>query len=206
MSKKTFLEKVIDFVNKSGFMTVEVRDVEPEPKVYTIEPGYQEKAKPASNWPRKPGDSVLILDDLSSVSLDELSWQASVKDVSPKPDLSEILKGRPVSLTGMLEKKTPFDPTPATSPVGLKPNSLVFIDDVIATPVDAQALQDVVDFLKAEKFEIFEDNQPGIYPVPRSFRVIESTAERVSSTDIPSSDASIKTLLSKSVPDDDPRP
>jgi hypothetical protein len=129
-----------------------------------------------------------------------------VKDVSPKLDVSEILKGRPVSLTGMLEKKTPFDPTPATSPEGLKPNSLVFIDDVIAAPVDTQALQEVVDFLKAEKFELFEDDQPALYPIPRSFRVIESTAERVSSTDIPSSDASIKTLLSKPVPDDDPRP
>jgi hypothetical protein len=114
--------------------------------------------------------------------LDDLLWQARVKDVSPN------------------------DPTPATSSEGLKPNRLVFIDDVIAAPVDPQALQEVVDFLKADKFELFEDDQPSLYPVPRSYRVIESTAERVSSTDIPSSDASIKKLLEKPVPDDDPRP
>ncbi|WP_274644466.1 hypothetical protein [Pseudomonas serbica] len=206
MVKKTFLQRVIDTVNKSGFLTIEVRDVEFGRKVHTIEAEFQEKAKPASNWPRKPGDPVLLIDEITSVSMDDLFWQARVKDVSPKLDFDEIAKGRPVSVMGALSKKDGVDPISISSPEGGKPKSLVFLDDVIATPVDAQALQDVVDYLKADKFELFEDDQPGLYPVPRTYRLIESTAERVSSTDVPSSDASIQRLLEKPVPDDDPRP
>jgi hypothetical protein len=206
MVKKTFLQRVIDTVNKSGFLTIEVRDVELGRKVHTIEAEFQEKAKPASNWPRKPGDPVLLIDEITSVSMDDLFWQARVKDVSPKLDFDEIAKGRPVSVMGALSKKDGVDPISISSPEVGKPKILVFLDDVIATPVDAQALQDVVDYMKADKFELFEDDQPGLYPVPRTYRLIESTAERVSSTDVPSSDASIQRLLEKPVPDDDPRP
>ena len=121
-NEKTFLEQVVEASSPKDDDT----------RVTYISSGrstgadasFIEKTQPSSNWPRKPGEPVLMLDELTAVSVDDVLWQTRVKDVTQ----GEIHN-------------------PAA------PYGLLFVDDVVAAPVEDKAWQQVVEMLQTPKTE-----------------------------------------------------
>jgi hypothetical protein len=164
-NEKTFLEQVVEASSPKDDDT-RVAYIS-SGKRTGADASFIENTQPSSNWPRKPGEPVLMLDELTAVSIGDLAWQARVKDVTP----AEIHN-------------------PAA------PYGLAFVDDVVVAPLEDEAWQQVVEMLQTKNsrpgvisfgahstgseplqrdehddliLPSFYDKELAVYPVPETF-------------------------------------